>query len=63
MVRGALKALLAREGDIEIVAEADRADQVVFLALDVRPDVALLDFRDQRRIVSRVRQRRDVFIR
>jgi two-component system response regulator DesR len=43
MVRGALKALLAMEGDIEIVAEAERADQVVALALEVRPDVALLD--------------------
>jgi two-component system response regulator DesR len=43
MVRGALKALLAMEGDIEIVAEAERADQVVPLALEVRPDVALLD--------------------
>jgi two-component system, NarL family, response regulator DesR len=43
MVRGALKALLAMEGDIEIVAETDRADQVVPLALESKPDVALLD--------------------
>jgi two-component system response regulator DesR len=43
MVRGALKALLAMEGDIEIVAETDRADQVLALALDMKPDVALLD--------------------
>ena len=43
MVRGALKALLAMEGDIEIVAEADRADQVLALALQTKPDVALLD--------------------
>jgi two-component system, NarL family, response regulator DesR len=43
MVRGALKALLAMEGDIEIVAEADRADQVLTLASQTRPDVALLD--------------------
>ncbi len=33
MVRGALKALLAMEGDIEIVAETDRADEVLALAL------------------------------
>jgi len=33
MVRGALKALLAMEGDIEIVAETDRADQVLPLAI------------------------------
>jgi two-component system, NarL family, response regulator DesR len=43
MVRGALKALLAMEGDIEIVAETDRADEVLTLALQARPDVALLD--------------------
>ncbi len=43
MVRGALKALLALEGDIEIVAETDRADRVVPLAIQSKPDVALLD--------------------
>ena len=43
MVRGALKALLAMEGDIEIVAETDRADQVLPLASRTQPDVALLD--------------------
>ncbi len=43
MVRGALAALLALEGDIEIVAEAARGDEVVPLALATRPDVALLD--------------------
>jgi two-component system, NarL family, response regulator DesR len=43
MIRGALKALLAMEADIEIVAETDRADRVVALALENRPDVALLD--------------------
>ncbi len=43
MVRGALKALLAMEGDIEIVAETDRADRVVPLAVQTKPEVALLD--------------------
>ncbi len=43
MVRGALKALLAMEGDIQIVAETDRADRIVPLALASRPEVALLD--------------------
>ena len=43
MVRGALKALLAMEADIEIVAEADRADNIVSEALENKPDVALLD--------------------
>jgi two-component system response regulator DesR len=43
MVRGALAALLALEGDIEIVAEVGRGDEVVPAALSARPDVALLD--------------------
>jgi two-component system response regulator DesR len=43
MVRGALSALLTLEGDIEIVAEASRGDEVLPAALDTRPDVALLD--------------------
>ena len=43
MVRGALKALLAMEDDIQIVGEADRADRVVDLAKQTRPDLALLD--------------------
>jgi two-component system response regulator DesR len=43
MVRGALAALLELEGDIEIVAQAGRADEVVAQALAAQPDVALLD--------------------
>src|SRR5207248_2414527 len=43
MVRGARKALLAMEDDIEIVAEVDRADRVVETANQCKPDVALLD--------------------
>lgn len=43
MVRGALAALLALEGDIAVVAEAARGDEVLPLALATRPDVALLD--------------------
>jgi two-component system response regulator DesR len=43
MMRGALSALLSMEEDIEIVAEASRADEVVPAALDTFPDVALLD--------------------
>jgi two-component system response regulator DesR len=43
MVRGALAALLALEGDIEIVAEVGSGDDVVPAALSTRPDVALLD--------------------
>jgi two-component system response regulator DesR len=43
MVREALAALLALEEDIEIVAEASHGDEVVPAALDVLPDVALLD--------------------
>lgn len=43
MVRGALSALLTLEGDIEIVAEASRGDEVLPAALAATPDVALLD--------------------
>ena len=43
MVRGALAALLALEGDITVVAEVGRGDEVVPRALETRPDVALLD--------------------
>lgn len=43
MVRGALAALLGLEGDIEIVAEVGRGDEVVAAALAHRPDVCVLD--------------------
>jgi two-component system, NarL family, response regulator DesR len=43
MVRGALAALLRLEGDIEIVAEVARGDEVVPAAIEAQPDVALLD--------------------
>lgn len=43
LVRGALTALLALEGDIEVVAEVARGDEIVAAAERVRPDVALLD--------------------
>ena len=43
LVRGALAALLGLEGDIEVVAEVGRGDEVVARALEARPDVALLD--------------------
>jgi two-component system response regulator DesR len=43
MVRGALAALLSLEGDIEIVAEVGRGDEVVVVARATHPDVALLD--------------------
>jgi two-component system response regulator DesR len=43
MVRGALAALLALEGDIEVVAEVARGDEVVAAVRAHRPDVVLLD--------------------
>jgi len=43
MVRGALKALLSLEPDIDVVAEVGRGDEVVSTARTTRPDVALLD--------------------
>jgi two-component system, NarL family, response regulator DesR len=43
LVRGALRALLDLEADIEVVAEVGRGDQVLAAAREHRPDVALLD--------------------
>jgi len=43
MTRGALAALLGLAGDIEVVAQVGRGDEVVPAALAARPDVALLD--------------------
>lgn len=43
MVRGALAALLRMEGDIAVVAEVARGDEIVPAALAAQPDVALLD--------------------
>ncbi len=43
VVRGALVALLGLEPDLEVVAEADSADDVLPRALVFRPDVAVLD--------------------
>ena len=43
LVRGALRALLDLEEDLEVVAEVGRGDEVVAAAREHRPDVALLD--------------------
>ncbi|WP_432121698.1 response regulator transcription factor [Streptomyces sp. S1] len=43
MLRRALVALLELEADLEVVAEVDAGDKVVPRALEVRPDVAVLD--------------------
>jgi two-component system response regulator DesR len=43
MVRGALASLLELEPDFEVVAQVGRGDEVLGVALGVRPDVALLD--------------------
>jgi len=43
MVRGALAALLTLEGDVEVVGEVGRGDEVVTVARATHPDVALLD--------------------
>jgi two-component system response regulator DesR len=43
MVRGALRALLDLEDDLEVVAEVGRGDAVVEAAREHHPDVALLD--------------------
>jgi two-component system response regulator DesR len=43
LVRTALAALLELEDDFEVVAQVGRGDEVVRVALQARPDVALLD--------------------
>lgn len=43
LVRTALAALLELEDDFTVVAQAGRGDEAAALALQVRPDVALLD--------------------
>ena len=43
MIRGALAALLAREPDIEVVAQVERGDRAVQEVERLKPDVALLD--------------------
>ena len=43
MIREALAALLSFEGDMEVVAQVGRGDEVVKAAQDTKPDVAVLD--------------------
>ena len=43
MMRGALATLLDLEDDLEVVAQVATGDRIVPTALEVRPDVALLD--------------------
>jgi two-component system response regulator DesR len=43
LIRGALVALLSLEDDMDVVAELDRGDRIVSVAMRTRPDVAVLD--------------------
>lgn len=43
MIRGALVALLELEPDFHVIASVDRGDVIVPTALQVRPDVAVID--------------------
>src|ERR1700728_3304305 len=43
MIREALAALLSFEGEIEVVAQVGRGDEVLKAAQDTHPDVAVLD--------------------
>lgn len=43
LVRGALAALLKLEGDIEVVSQVGRGDEVLPAALQSRPEVVLMD--------------------
>jgi DNA-binding NarL/FixJ family response regulator len=44
MIRLTLSALIGKESDLELVGEAEDADQAIELAARRRPDVVLLDF-------------------
>ena len=43
MIRGALVALLSLEEDMQVVAELERGDEIVSTAVEVQPDVAVVD--------------------
>ncbi|MFZ0044031.1 MAG: response regulator transcription factor [Solirubrobacteraceae bacterium] len=43
MIRGALTSLLELEPDFQVVAQIPRGDEVLAAAMDLKPDVALLD--------------------
>src|SRR5215831_9304411 len=43
MVRGALVALIEREPDLKVVADVERGDEILPVALAHRPDVAIID--------------------
>lgn len=43
LVRGALRALIELEADLEVVAELERGDEIVATAERMLPDVAVLD--------------------
>ncbi|MCX4884533.1 MULTISPECIES: DNA-binding response regulator [unclassified Streptomyces] len=43
MIRGALVALLQLEPDLRVIASVERGDTIVSTALEVRPDVAVID--------------------
>jgi two-component system response regulator DesR len=43
LIRGAIAALLGLESDIELVAQVERGDEVLPLARQLRPDVAVVD--------------------
>src|SRR5689334_21533830 len=43
LMRGALAALLSMEGDLEVVAEVGRGDEVLTTARRCQPDVVLMD--------------------
>jgi two-component system response regulator DesR len=43
LIRGALAALIGLEEDMTVIAELERGDAILMTALELRPDVAVLD--------------------
>ena len=44
IIRKSLKAILGKVADIELIAEADNGEEAIQLAVDLQPDIVLMDF-------------------
>ena len=44
IVRAGFRLLLSTEADIDVVAEAEKGEQILQLYVDLKPDVIVMDF-------------------